>query len=400
MDMSESAKHDDACAVDKRVRSLTQELEKARALFGTVFESGPFPMWISDDKGICLKLNEALRQTWGVVDEDVIGKYNMFDDPAVEAQGFLPLIKSVFEEGRSVRFEIEYDAEQFNELTGANRKIKSVIEATISPIKNALGKVTNAIVQQKDLTEWRLAEEAKDKAITRMKQAQKMEAIGLLAAGVAHEINQPLTYIKAIFECTLHDLEQQKVDPKELAEECREAVNQVGRITRIINHLRIFGRAETLSLEYVQLNDVLDNALILMTQMLEINDIDLQRHIQTPLPSILCDANRLEQVFINLFQNSIDALKQVQDRTITISIVAETEQLKLCFTDNGAGVQPALQGRIFDPFVTSKNVGEGTGLGLSIVYGIIKEHQGDIQHRVEAQGSTFVITLPISQSPS
>jgi len=395
--MSGAMKRENESEMGSRVSALEQELEEARLLFSTVFDSGPFPMWISDNKGTCLRLNEALRQTWGATDEAVIGKYNMFDDPVVKEQGLLPLVESVFKKGQNVKLQIEYDAARFNELTGANRDTVSLIEATISPIKNSEGKVTNAIIIHKDLTERKLAEEEKAKAINNMKQAQKMEAIGLLAAGVAHEINQPLTFIKAIFECTLHDLEHEKMDPQGLAEECREAVHQVNRISRIISHLRIFGRAEELSFEDARLDIVLDNALILMGPLLQMNHITLNRDIPGNLPDVPCDANRFEQVFINLFQNAIGALEHVKDKQITITIVVRDDLLILCFNDNGSGVHPDLQAKIFEPFVTTKEVGEGVGLGLSIVYGIIKEHRGDIQYYAEDMGSSFVITLPISK---
>ena len=371
------------------------ELADARLFFNTVFNFGPFPMWMSDDTGTCLRINEALRKTWGVADEDVVGKYNLFEDPVPKAQGVRPLLESVFSEGRTVTFQIEYDPEQFEQLTGACRDTKTVVEATISPIKNAQGRVTHAVILHKDLTGVRLAEEARDEAVLKMKQAQKMEAVGLLAAGVAHEINQPLTYIKAIFECALHDLEQHKVNPEELAEECCEAVRQVDRISRIINHLRIFGRQDTLSFETMSLEKVLDNALILVGQLLRANQIELLRDIPHDLPEITCDPIRFEQVFINLFQNAVDALKPVQEKQITVAMRAREGQLVLTFRDTGAGINPALQDKMFEPFVTTKDVGEGTGLGLSIVYGIVKEHDGDIQYRAEAQGSTFVITLPI-----
>jgi len=395
-DTPKSGDGDSEAEMLKRISSLEGELEETRLFFDTVFDFGPSPMWISDDKGTCVRLNEALRRTWGVADEDVVGKYNLFDDPVPKEQGFSPLLRRVFYEGQSVSFQIEYDAAQFNQLTGANRETKSVIEATVSPITDSQGIVTHAIIQHKDLTGIKLAEEAKDKAILRMKQAQKMEAIGLLAAGVAHEINQPLTYIRAIFECTLHDLEQQNVDPTELAKECREAVNQVNRISRIINHLRLFGRAHTLSFQTIRLEKVLDDTLILMAPMLRMHDIKLHRDIQDDMPDISCDPIRFEQVFINLFQNAIDALKHVQKRRIQISMTVRDDRLNLSFNDNGVGINPALQDKMFEPFVTTKEVGEGTGLGLSIVYGIVEEHHGDIQYRAEAQGSTFLITLPLS----
>jgi signal transduction histidine kinase len=106
----------------------------------------------------------------------------------------------------------------------------------------------------------------------------------------------------------------------------------------------------------------------------------------------------MEQVFINLFQNAIAALENGRDKQITITAVAREDLLILCFYDNGAGVHPDLQDKIFDPFVTTREVGEGSGLGLSIVYGIIRKHDGDIQYYAEKQGSTFVMTLPLKRA--
>ncbi|MCF7972985.1 MAG: GHKL domain-containing protein [Phycisphaerae bacterium] len=398
--MSETRHHESDSQLSVRLCATEKDLEETRALFSAIFDFGPFPMWISDHKGTCLRINEALRRTWGVEDQDVIGKYNMFDDPVVKEQGFSPLLNRVFDDGESVTLRIEYDPVQFNQLTGAHREVKSVIEATISPQKNSLGEVISAIVLHKDLTPHQLMEEAKEKAITLMKQAQKREAVGLLVAGVAHEINQPLTYIRAVLECNLHDLTQQEIDLRVLGEECREAVKQVDRISCIIRHLRLFGRVETLSFREVVLDEILDSTLILVGHLLQANHITLKRDLQENLPCILCDPLRLEQVLINLFQNAVSALDTVEDKQIAITAVARDDLLILCFNDNGTGVRPDLQGRIFDPFVTTKKVGQGMGLGLSIVYGIIKEHDGDIQYYAEKQGSTFVITLPLKRAPN
>ncbi|MCF7972984.1 MAG: hypothetical protein K9N55_04135 [Phycisphaerae bacterium] len=242
--MCEARDHESGSELRARLNAAQKDLEGIKALLTAVFDAGPFPMWISDDKGTCVTVNEANRQKWGLTDEAVVGKYNLFDDQVMQEQGHIPLVESVFRDGRTVVFQNVYDPVRFNQLTGANRDLKTVIEATIVPVKNSRGKVTHAIIQQKDLTGITLAQEEKDKAIDRMKQAQKMETIGVMASGVAGEINTPLNQIRAVFKCTLQDLDRQETAPQGMSEKFRDAVHQVDRISGVINQLRLFGQTD------------------------------------------------------------------------------------------------------------------------------------------------------------
>jgi histidine kinase len=305
------------------------------------------------------------------------------------------LIESVFRDGRTVTFQNEYDAVRFNQLTGANRDFTTVIEATIAPVRDARGKVTHAMIQQTDLTELRLAEAEKDEAVGRMKQAHKMEAVGRLAAGVANEMSQPLAIIRAVFERTLHDLSQKKTVPQALTEDFREAVSQIDRISRVISHLRIHGRAKPVSLENIQLETVLDNALILIGPMLQIKGIEFIRDIQENLPSILCDAYRCEQIFISLFQYAIEALTSVKDKQIVLSAKVGDTHLTLCIKHNGVAGASDGQGSSFGADAKADEVGERAGARLSIVHDFVKEHKGDIRYVREPQASRFIITMPL-----
>lgn len=220
-------------------------------------------------------------------------------------------------------------------------------------------------------------------------------SLGEIATGIAHELNQPLSYIKVIYESTLRDIEEHRLNQEELHADCLEALRQVSRIGRIIDHLRLFGRSGSQGYTAVQLGSILDNALILLSERLRINNIQLSSQIEEGLQPVFGNSGQLEQVFINLFQNSIYALRKRKDGRITVSMRNEADNVVVRFADNGPGIPVALQKKIFEPFFSTKAVGNGTGLGLSIVYGIVTDHQGTIVCESEPEkGTTFTLSLP------
>ncbi len=249
----------------------------------------------------------------------------------------------------------------------------------------------------RDLTENRVANRVRQRLEAKAMSNAKLASLGKIATGIAHEINQPLTYIKIIFEAILRDFKNKKYTFENLAEESRESLRQIDRITKIINHLRTFGRDDDFLRDNVYLEEVLDNTLILMTEQMRLKNIVFKPSVQENLPVVLGDAVKLEQVLINLFQNSMDALAGMKNGVISILLYSEENQVKIRFRDNGDGIPGQLHARIFEPFFTTKEVGKGTGLGLAIVYGIIDEHQGSIEYDGGKNGASFLISLPIAQ---
>ncbi len=238
--------------------------------------------------------------------------------------------------------------------------------------------------------------EAEKERLTLKSIAQnKLATLGEIATGVAHEINQPLSFIKIIFESTLRDVKSNRFDLGELVEDCRESLAQVERISVIIDHLRTFGRSDVLDFREIKLDTVLCNTLILFKRRLKLQNIVYKPTIQKNLPTIYGNAGKLEQVFINFFRNTIDSLEGRDDGEIEVSIYAKNSCVEICFTDNGSGIPDDIKDKIFEPFFTTKEVDKGTGLGLSISYGIIKEHNGNIECLARERGTDFLITLPI-----
>ena len=250
----------------------------------------------------------------------------------------------------------------------------------------------------RDITERRRAEAERRALEMRALAQSKLATLGQLATGVAHEINQPLTYISSMIQSFQEDMRLGGLDPEYGQARLAESSRQVARITSIVDHLRTFGRREDTEMAEVNLAEILDSTLLLVGEKIRLRDIELERRADDDLPPVWGNASQLEQVYINLFQNSIDALAETRQGKISVAIHASSGlgQIVIEFSDNGVGIPPAYVEKVFDPFFTTKQEGEGTGLGLSIIYGIIMDHRGTIVCESEyTKGTTITINLPI-----
>ncbi|HEX4208327.1 MAG TPA: ATP-binding protein [Ktedonobacteraceae bacterium] len=229
-------------------------------------------------------------------------------------------------------------------------------------------------------------------------QAGKLATLGELTTGVAHELNNPLNNIGLFVgnAIDLIELGMTDAEPEIILQELRSAMQQVRKATEIISHLRMFGRAASVSHEPVELLQIVQRAISLMHEQLRLRQIELTLDFPGEEVMVVGNAIQLEQVFINLLTNARDALADVQRKHIGIECTLLADAVEMRFSDTGQGIPAGLEQRIFDPFFTTKDVGSGTGLGLSITYGIIKEHQGDIHvENFPGEGASFVIQLPL-----
>lgn len=223
----------------------------------------------------------------------------------------------------------------------------------------------------------------------------KLASLGEMATGIAHEINNPLFFIKIVMEAVKRDFEEGRFDAEEFSGEIDEFLCQVKRIEIIVKHLQIFGHKSGGEFCQILLPPVLEDALIPLRHRLKKKGIALEIDIEEDLPMVCGVATRLEQVFINLINNAIDGLKNVHKKKLTINFVHQNDAVSVSFADNGCGVSEEVAAKMFEPFFTTKEVGKGTGLGLSISYGILKEHNGSITcHSKLGEGCTFTVSLP------
>ncbi len=224
-------------------------------------------------------------------------------------------------------------------------------------------------------------------------QAEKLSAIGELVAGVAHELNNPLTAVVGYAQLLLETCE----DP-EVREDLERINREAQRSARIVQNLLAFARQQSSEKHAIELGQVLGKAIDLLAYQLQVNNISLVREFTSEPMIALADRYQLQQVFLNLITNAYQAMHKAYGRgTLTIRTERVNGNLaRIYFADDGPGVPAEIASRIFDPFFTTKDVGEGTGLGLSICLGIVQEHEGRIWLDPEVErGATFVVELPL-----
>lgn len=233
-----------------------------------------------------------------------------------------------------------------------------------------------------------------EKAQKQLYQSSKLAAVGELAAGVAHEINNPATTILSLssFWVAQNGGKPVAVDPEDL----REVMTQAHRIARITTSLLEFSRPQILAIEPVPLDRVINLSLRLVDDLLTANRIEVKKNLPREIIRVRGDENSLVRALENLYRNAIDAMPE--GGVLSLDVFWEdhmSKRIRLEIADTGLGIQQEHIDRVFDPFFTTKEVGKGTGLGLSIVHGIIKEHQGTITIESQlGQGTKFAIVLP------
>src|SRR5215470_8007639 len=219
--------------------------------------------------------------------------------------------------------------------------------------------------------------------------SEKLAAMGQLVAGVAHELNNPLTSIVGYSELISDEVQsgpaRQKLD---------KMVREAQRMKRIIENLLRFARQNNLEKKSANLELLLQDVLALREYHLRNHDVQVHVQIEPDLPPVGLDEDQFKQILLNLLNNSIDALESVREKSIRIEAVRRDLRVVLRFDDSGPGFADV--NRVFDPFYTTKPVGKGTGLGLSICYGIVKEHGGEIYAaNLEPQGARVILELPL-----
>jgi signal transduction histidine kinase/CheY-like chemotaxis protein len=224
-------------------------------------------------------------------------------------------------------------------------------------------------------------------------QSEKLASIGQLAAGVAHEINNPMGVILGFSQGILKTLPEDDPLKKPLTTMEKESL----RCKRIVQNLLDFARRSEPTLHLTNINELIDASCDLVVHQTSLQNVKLVKSYDPALPSIMADPNQLQQVFINIILNAYQAMPD--GGTLHITTRTVSLELQVIFADTGTGIPSESVQNIFDPFFTTKEVGEGTGLGLSVSYGIVKAHGGDIE--VESQvgkGTTFAIKLPLDKS--
>ncbi len=230
-------------------------------------------------------------------------------------------------------------------------------------------------------------------------QAGKLASLGTMGAGLAHELNNPLSVIQGFVEETIYELKSEKPDTQEVNKMMQEVLQAVQRIQKITSHMLEFSRDQkTTNFLQMSVNKPVMDSLIFIDKQLKNRNIQVILNLQQDIYPIHGNSTKLESVFLNLLSNARDAFENSKNSTknivVTTKNISDTS-IQITISDNAGGIPDDIKDKIFDPFFTTKEVGKGTGLGLYLVYSIIEEHKGTVDVNSQLnEGTTFVITIP------
>ncbi|MCK5128315.1 MAG: response regulator [Clostridiales bacterium] len=388
--------------LDIKVRERTMTLNAA-------FEASPVPLLILDEKINIVLANTATAVLCGGDLSDVLQHrlgnalncVHSTEDP--HGCGYSPdcsscpacnAIESLFKNGGSI-----HGVEMVLDLVRHAKTNKVWVVLSAEPVM--INGRRHLCVAMEDITKRKRVEEEKRKTDAYMNQQQRLESIGILASGVAHEINNPLNGIMNYSQLILDSLD---TDSKN-AEFAKEILSETNRITSIVKNLLQFSRNEKQEHSYANIKDIIDSTLTLINTVIKHDQIDLQIDVPEDLPALKCRSQQIQQVIMNLMTNARDALNEKfegyhEDKIIKLHCKQFNREdriwIRITVEDHGNGIPEDIKEKIFDPFFTSKNKDKGTGLGLSISHGIIKEHCGELTFESkEGKHTKFYMDLPI-----
>jgi len=237
-------------------------------------------------------------------------------------------------------------------------------------------------------------EKLKEYTSQQIMKSERLATLGQLAAGVAHEINNPLGAVLMYTHLALEDLEEKDVPHKNL----EKAVTEASRCKDIVKGLLDFARQTEPKVEDSDINETLERTLGMVENQALFQNVKITKVICASLPKVLMDINQMQQVFTNIVLNAAEAMEGKGGLTVTTRMAPDNEYIEIEFTDTGCGIPPENREKIFDPFFTTKEVGRGTGLGLAVSHGIIARHKGTIEVKSEpGKGTSFIIRLPLKR---
>jgi histidine kinase len=367
-------------------KKLEEELEKSEKKYRDIFNNIRNPIFVLDiDTLEVVDCNNSVKAVYGYSVEEISGR------------SFIELCP---DRGQKRCFDEFKTMSVINQVKQVRKDGETIyVDVWISPSEYSGRNVL--LVTTSDIT-------ARLEAEQQLIQASKMATLGEMATGVAHELNQPLAVIKTASSYFMKKVKKkEKIDDEILFTMSGEIDSHVDRASKIINHMRQFGRKSDHKLEQVLVNDVLKRTFEIFSQQLRVRGIEAAWELEENLPPVLADPDRLEQVFINLLINARDAIEEKwesktpkkNDKKITLKTRRETDRVYIEVQDTGVGIAKSISDRIFEPFFTTKNVGKGTGLGLSISYRIIQDFGGNIEVVSAAgEGARFIINFPVADN--
>jgi len=343
-----------------------------------------------NDEGIVTLINKKGCDVLGYKEEEIIGKH-WFDlcVPARERKERKDAFKKV------MAGEIE-EAEDYENSILTKSGEERIIAWHNTTLTDEKGHIIGTLSSGEDITKRKQTEEE-------LIRSEKLGSLGQLAASVAHEVNNPLAGIMVYIKLFLKKYKEKKLQTENTEEQLFKIEKELERTTRIIRNLLDFARQSEPAIRPVELNKVIEAALLLVGHQISLENIKLEKKLEAPLPLVLADFDKIQQVLINIIMNAIQAMPDGGHLTITSSVAKDInindllkDTVRIEISDTGVGIPKENLNKLFTPFFTTKEKGKGVGLGLPVVHGIIEQHKGKIE--VDSQpdiGTTFTIYLEV-----
>jgi len=372
-------------------RQTEEVLRKREGHFRTLVQTIPDLIWLKDKGGVYLACNPLFEGLYGAREADIIGKtdYDFVDQKL--ADFFVEHDRKAMAAGKPTRNE-EW-------LTFADDGHRALYETIKTPMYDDRGALIGVLGVGRDITE-------RKKLAERLQQAQKLEAIGVLTGGIFHDFNNILSAILGFTELARDN----NPSNQQLQEDLNEIYIAGNRAKELVQQILTFSRQQKFDPCSIHTPSIIKQALNLLHSTLPAT-VEMEVDIDETAGPVFADPAQLHQIIINLFMNASEAMENCGGiLTIKVSETTSSDQffsnhpdlapgryIKLHVQDTGTGIAPEIKGSIFDPYFTTKNLGDGTGLGLAVTYGIIKEMGGDIMVESEpGKGSIFTIFLPVT----
>jgi PAS domain S-box-containing protein len=387
-------------------QNLATALAHERTLLRTMIDMIPAFIYAKDVESRFIACNNHVARSMGTTSTEAIGKTDFDFYEEALARKFFNDEQALIKSGQAI---IDLEEPGFDKYTGEARTIVT----SKMPLRDENDDVIGIIGVGFDITERKRAEQ-------RLAAGERLESIGRLAAGVAHEINTPIQYLNdsvSFIREAMHDIlahnaklqarlpaEEKDEDIEELRAELPPALDRIadglGRIAEIVRSMKEFSHADQREMSQVDLNRAINSTLVIArSEYKYVADVTTEFG---ELPPVTCHGGQINQVVLNLVVNAAhaigDRVKGTSDKgLITVRTYVENGHAVIMVGDTGGGIPEAVQKRIFEPFFTTKEVGRGTGQGLSIAHNVVKSHGGTLEFQTEqGKGTKFFVRLPIA----